>query len=134
MPVPEPIVAIDVLLLDHAPNAVTSLKVVKLLTHAVGEPVIGAGVEVIFSTSVVIQPVGKVYVIVADPADIPVTIPVPDPTVATDVLLLVHIPPPEASVKADVDPMQYTDVVPPIGAGKAFTVNIVVAIQPDGAV
>jgi hypothetical protein len=49
-PVPEPTVAIPGLELDHAPNAVASEKVVLELIHVAGTPVIGAGVEVIFST------------------------------------------------------------------------------------
>ena len=63
------------------------------------------------------------------PTATPVTIPVP-PTVATAVLLLVHVPPPVASVSAAVPPRQM--LTAPVGmiGDAAFTVTIVVALQP----
>ncbi len=64
------------------------------------------------------------------PPAIPVITPVEEPTVATAVLLLVHVPLPAASVKVIVDPAQ-TGVLPEIAAGRALTVTVVVVIQPD---
>lgn len=133
MPVPDPIVATAVLLLLHAPKAVRSLRLVEEPTHWVEVPVIGAGEDVIDSPSVAIQPVGNAYVIVAVPAATPVTIP-EVPTVAIDVLLLLQVPPVVASVRLAVEPIQYTDVVPPIGAGSGLMVITLVAIQPVGRV
>ncbi len=54
----------------------------------------------------------------------PVTTPVVKPTVATPVLLLLHVPTPVASDKGVVLPT-HKERVPVIGAGVAFTVIIV---------
>ena len=62
------------------------------------------------------------------PADTPVTTPVL-PTAARLVLLLLQVPPVEASVKAVVKPT-HTLAVPVIAAGKGLTVTGVVIIQP----
>ena len=59
--------------------------------------------------------------ILAKPLDIPVTIPVEDPTVATAGLLLVHVPLPEQN-KAAVCPMHIEDG-PEILEGFGFTVT-----------
>ena len=67
--------------------------------------------------------------IIAVETDMPVTTPVPDPTVATAVLPLVHVPPPDASLKAIVDPTQ-TDGEPVMANGKGFTVTTTEAEQP----
>ena len=67
--------------------------------------------------------------IVAEPAITGVTTPVPEPTVATDVLLLLHAPPDVASLNVVVEPVQ-TVVVPAIKEGKALTVATFVALQP----
>jgi hypothetical protein len=61
----------------------------------------------------------------------PVTIPVADPTVATAVLLLLHVPPPLAgSVSVEIRPTQ-TLVFPVIVVGGALTVTMVVALHPE---
>lgn len=60
IPVPEPILAIVLSLVLHAPKAVTSLKLVVAPTQAFVGPTIGAGVDVIFSLIVVMQPVGNI--------------------------------------------------------------------------
>ena len=62
------------------------------------------------------------------PADTPETIPIPL-TVAKLVLLLLQVPPVDASVKAVVKPAQ-TLAVPVIAAGSGLTVTGVVIIQP----
>lgn len=59
----------------------------------------------------------------------PVTSPEPEPIVATVVLLLLHVPPDDASFKVVVAPAQIP-VVPVIGDGTGFTVSIAVAAQP----
>ena len=58
---------------------------------------------------------------IAVPPDMPVTTPEPLPTVAIVVLLLVHVPPPVASLNVVVKPT-HTDVIPVIVAGRGFTV------------
>jgi len=67
-------------------------------------------------------------VIVAVPPDTPVSIPELLPIVATAVLLLVQVPPVNASVSVEVVPGQTTNV-PAIAPGSGFTVNGVVTIQ-----
>jgi hypothetical protein len=96
--------------------------------------VIDAGVEETFSTIVFLHPVGSVYVIVADPAATPETTPLTEPTIATEVLPLLHVPPTDASDRVAVNPIQYTEVSPPMGAGNGSTVTVVTAIHPEGAV
>ena len=104
-----------------------------VLTQVVGEPVIGAGVDDMFSESVIKQPVGITYVITDVPAATPVTIP-PLVIVAMFVEPLLQVPPPVTSVKVAVDPIQYTEVWPDIGAGNGLTVAVITAVQPLGAV
>ena len=52
----------------------------------------------------------------------PASTPLDEPTAATDGALLVHVPPPAASVSVVVAPTQ-TRSEPPIGAGPEFTVT-----------
>ena len=62
------------------------------------------------------------------PADTPVTTPVPDTTVATPVLLLLHVP--EGVVLASVVvSVSHTDCVPVMLFGNGSIVTTVVAIQ-----
>ena len=69
------------------------------------------------------------YVMVADPAETPVT--VPDvPTVATAVLLLVHTPPPTPLVSIADEPTHTDDDTGEIAVGVVSTVTILVAEQP----
>ena len=81
---------------------------------------------------VVIHPVGSVYVIVAVPAFTPLTTPLEEPTVATDISLLLQVPPPP-SLNVVVAPAQ-TVVVPEIAEGNGLTVTGFVAEHPDVAV
>ena len=68
-----------------------------------------------------------VYDIVVVPAVVELAVTVPSvPTVATMVVVLLHIPPPVASVNAVVKP-SHTVAVPVIIAGCVFTVTTVVA-------
>ena len=63
----------------------------------------------------------------------PFTEPLPGSTVATAVLLLLHVPPVIASVSGDEEPEQMPNV-PLIGPGRGFTVTIAVILQPAGVV
>ena len=69
------------------------------------------------------------YVIVDVPADTPVTAPVIEFTVATDVEPLVQTPPAVVLVKIVLDPI-HAFVVPAIAAnvGNAFTLTVVCAL------
>ena len=96
-------------------------------------PLIADGSGFTVTGVVIIQPVDNAYVIVVVPANTPLTTPVPPPTVATKVLLLVHAPNPVASDKEVVKPAQ-TFVVPVIAAGNGFTVTNAVMTQPVGRV
>jgi len=69
-------------------------------------------------------------VINAEPNETPDTIPVPVPAVATAVLLLLQVPPGEASEKVVVVPEHITDA-PVIDAGKESTLIVVDEKQPD---
>jgi hypothetical protein len=66
------------------------------------------------------------------PAKTPDTTPVPETTVATLVVLLLHVPPP-ASLSEVVEPTQ-TEGVPLIADGNGLTVTTRVAVQPEGSV
>jgi hypothetical protein len=72
-------------------------------------------------------------VIVAVPFVTPVTMPEPSVTVATDVLLLLHVPPPVPSLSVVVAPA-HTVVIPVIPTGGACTATATVARQPVGRV
>jgi hypothetical protein len=62
---------------------------------------------------------------VAIPAATPLTTPVPPPTVAIAVLLLVHVPPAGAEVSVVEDPTHIA-ADPEIADGSGFTVNIAI--------
>lgn len=57
--------------------------------------------------------------------------PEPEPTVATDVTVLLHAPPLVALLKEVVDPTQ-TDAVPVIGDGNGLTVTVVKPGDEEG--
>lgn len=59
----------------------------------------------------------------------PVTTPVPVPTVATVVVLLVHLPPGVPSLSVVLCKAQML-VMPVIGSGLAFTLIMVYVVQP----
>ena len=65
---------------------------------------------------------------VAVPGVIAFITPVPEPIVATPVLLLLHVPPP-ASLNVDVRP-RHKFSEPVIGVGGGFTTISAVAVQP----
>ena len=125
IPLVEPMVATDGLLLVHVPPVVGSVRVVVAPTHTNGVPPIVPGAVLTVTTAVAVQMPPVVYVIVAVPAEIPVTVPEPEPMVAMAGLLLVHMPPVTALVRVVVAPTQ-TCRVPPMEAGVVTTVTIVV--------
>jgi hypothetical protein len=126
-----PIVATPVLLLVQVPPPVL-VSVLVVPTHTTGVPPIADGTGLTVNTLVMKHPVDRVYVIVEVPASTPVTTPEAEPTVATLVVLLAHVPPP-ASVSVAVKPSHATDV-PLIADGNGFTVTRVLVKQPVGNV
>lgn len=67
--------------------------------------------------------------IVVVPGETPEASPDEDPIVATVVLLLLQVPPPVASLKVVVPPLQKLDA-PTIAAGTGFTVTDTEVLQP----
>jgi hypothetical protein len=66
---------------------------------------------------------------VAVPDETPLTTPLPVPTVATEVLLLLQVPPVVASLSVKVE-ATHTVEEPDIEDGAPLTVTLVVAMQP----
>ena len=128
MPVMEPIVATDVLLLLHVPEPGASDKIALAPLQMCVIPRIAPGCRFTVAMVVVLQPVGNVYVILVVPATSPERIP-EVPIVATLRLLLLHVPPEVALLSAVTAPA-HTLPVPEIGAGATFTVSIAVLKQP----
>jgi hypothetical protein len=125
--------AINELLLDHAPPASALLNAVVLPIHTFNEPVIAAGNEFTVAIAVMIQLVGSLYVIVVLPTATPVINPVLAFIVAVAGVLLLHVPPDVASVNTVVADGQIASV-PPIAAGIGLTVAVFVLIHPVGSV
>ena len=112
-PEAEPIVATEVLLLTHVPPVVAiSDNVMNEPVQTLPAPEMGLGVISTVTTTVLTTP-DTVYEIVTVPGATPETIPELTPTVALDVLPLVHAPPGDASVSVVVDPTH--TVVAPVG-------------------
>ena len=125
-PVPMPIVATAVLLLLQEPPERPSVKVVVAPMHIDVAPAIAEGRGLTVTMRVAAQPVPlKVKVIVAVPAERLVTAPVVEPTVATAVALLLHVPEPDASLSM-VAPPKHKAAVPVIAAGAPLTVTTAV--------
>jgi hypothetical protein len=121
MPVPDPTVAIPVLLLLQVPPASASLSVIwePAVTVLLPEIVAGAGLTV---KIIVVILVPTVYDMVHVPAETPVTIPVEEPTAAIPELLLLQWPPEVESIKVTVEPAQTLAV--PLIPPSAVTVTI----------
>ncbi len=66
--------------------------------------------------------------LLTEPPNAPHTLPLPS-TVATEVLLLVHVPPVTPSVRVIIDPV-HTDDKPKIAPGAEFTVTTIDAVHP----
>ena len=93
-----------------------------------------AGVALTVMVAFAAQPVGNVYVIADVPGAMQDAIPVLAPMVATDVLLLVHVPP-AVLLKLTEEPTQPAKPgVAVIGVGKAFIVTLLTEAQPDASV
>ena len=116
-------VAMATLPLVQLPPGSVLLRAVVPPIQAVCDPVIPAGAGLTVIVVVAVHPEVSVNVIVAVPAEMPVTRPEAEPIVATDGLLLVHDKPPEVgSVRTVVNPVQIA-VLPEIAAGRAFVVT-----------
>ena len=118
------IVATVVVTLLHVPPPVASVKFNENVWQIeVVLPEIATG-SVFTVTTCVTKQVPSVYDIVDVPTRKPLTVP-SVPTVAMVVAVLLHVPPPVASVSAVVDPW-HTVGFPVITAGCVFTVTVVV--------
>jgi hypothetical protein len=133
MPVEEPIVASDKLLLVHVPPVGVLEYTPVAPAHNVLGPLIVAGSAFTVTSSVVLQPAGVTYIIVVVPGAIAVKIPVVEPIVPTRVFALLHVPPPGELVNVVVEPT-HTGVVGVIADGSALTVTTAVAAHPVGNV
>ena len=124
--------AIEVFVTLQVPPVTASLSFVIAPKHTEDAPEMAAGAKgtVIILVTGVPQPV--VYIIVAVPTVTAVTIPITS-TVATDVWLLLHVPPPTASLNAIVDAIQREEG-PDMAAGTAMTVIVLVASVPQPVV
>ena len=89
-------------------------------------PLASDGVATTVTVVVDLQPVLSKYVITDVPTATLAIVPDEEPIVATDVVPLLHVPPPVASASVDVAG-RHIRVVPVIDAGKEFTVNAFVA-------
>lgn len=122
-------VATEGLLLLQTPPATLSSRAVVEPKQTEDAPIIGGGAALIETTIVATQPVHDVNDIVAVPAATPVITPIvveSGDTVATDGLLLLHVPQLDATDNVDVRPMHAGPT--PVIAGGALTVITVVAI------
>ena len=83
------------------------------------------------------QLVGKVYVITVVPPGLPglplLTTPLPEPTVATEDTLLLHVPFGNPSLRVVVKPAHIV-VLPAIAVGNGLTVTVTERVQPVGSV
>jgi hypothetical protein len=104
-PVPETVATV-VLELVHVPPGVASLKETVEPIHALEGPVIGVRPDVTFNVAVLVQPPPSEYVRTHVPTAAAVTIPVSEPTVATEGALLVHTPPGVELDNVMVEPRQ----------------------------
>jgi hypothetical protein len=123
------IVAVAGVLLLHVPPGVVVVNATVALTHEIEAPVIAAGVWFTVTTELAGVPHPLEYEMVAVPGAMPVTIPVVPPTVATEVLLLVHAPTPPGLDHVVVAPV-HTVIVPVLADGEPFTTKVAVALQP----
>ena len=122
------IVATDRSALLHVPPARELLNVEKLPWHTVALPAIAPGSAFTVNVKPAIHPVGVVYLIIVVPADNPLTSPVGS-TVATEGIVLLHVPAGVASLNVIVFPAQVEEI--PVIASRGLTVTIVVAIHPE---
>lgn len=131
MPLAASTVAVAVLPELQVPEAELESDIV-VPAHKEETPDIAAGAAFTVTETMRLQPVARVYVMSATPADTPDTLPVVLVTVAMLVLLLAQVPPPVA-VRAVVAP-SHTLVVPLMAPGNGLTVTVIVLRQPPGSV
>jgi hypothetical protein len=128
-PLDEPTVAMVASLLLQVPAPVASVSVVVLFTQRLSVPPGAAGNALTVICSLLVQPVGAVYVMNGLPAAWPVTTPVAEPTVASVLLELLHVPPVVASESVAVEAIH--TAVGGVGTeGAALTVMTLKAWQP----
>lgn len=100
----------------------------KVAEHNCVSPVIGSGTGFTVILLVTVQPPPKVKMMVAPPADTPVTTPVVLPTLAMPGVVLSHVLVPAASVRVMLLPT-HTWVGPAMAGGIGLTVTVFVARQ-----
>lgn len=122
-PVDAPTVATVVLLLLHVPLPDASVRVIVEPWQTDGLPAGVAGPALTVTGCVTDCPQNDVYDIVAVPTFTPDTTPVKEPTVATEVLLLLQVPPATLLVNVVVPPTHVV-AVPPIVAGGGHHVKV----------
>lgn len=132
-PLEEPMLATPELLLLHVPPPDVFVSVLVSPRHTDVFPPMVAGNGFTVTVAVILHPVGIVYVIVAVPPAIPVTIPEEIPTVAIERLLLLHVPLGLGSDSVIVEPWQNA-TLPAMADGNGLTVMTRVMVQPVGAV
>jgi hypothetical protein len=131
-------VAIVVFELLHVPDGIASLSMVVKPEHIEVIPVIAGGRGLTVTIVEAAQPVPmSVYVIVVMPPGLvgvpPVTTPEKGVTVATILVLLLHVPLGVPSLSVVVWPAQMV-VLPDITVGNAFTVMVSTLAQPVGSI
>ena len=127
------IVAVVVVDDVHNPPDGISVSIMVAPAHTEPGPLIAPGPGLTVTTVVPVQPDVDVYVILVVPVVTPHTVPVVTTTVATDVLLLVHVPPLKPETDSGRDTPIHTAVAPLI-TGTALTVivalPVIVLVQP----
>lgn len=114
----------------QVPPATPSTSVTDAPVQTEPGPVMAVGTELTVTTILAVHPVElMVYVIAAVPGDNAVTRPDVAPTVATDVVPLVHAPPGVASVNVVVESW-HSELLPAIAAGDGVTLMVLVTIHP----
>jgi hypothetical protein len=132
-PVVPSTVATAVLELLHEPPVVALDRLVVPPIHTLAVPVIAAGAVLTVTSAEALQPVPAVVNdIIVVPLATPFTMPLVRPTVATLVLLLLHVP--EAVLVKVTEEPRHTLSEPMIPDGSALTVTIVDLEQPVASV
>lgn len=131
--------AIDASLVLHEPPLTELVSVTLAPAQTTeGPEIVPAEAPVMTETVVVAVPVPQAEVtenvMVAEPTARPVTMPEAGSTVATEVLLLLHVPPATASARVDVPPDEQSVVVPvivPAEGAPLMVTDIVALLMPQ---
>jgi len=127
IPEDEPTVAVEADPVDHTPPVTVLLNVIVAPAQTVlGPEMIPAVVATFMFLYTLHEP--TVYVMVTDPEEMPVTIPV-GPTIAMAVELLDQVPPAVALASAIEEPTQ-TAPLPVMADGPTLTVTVLDTLQP----